>query len=172
MTVFTQSEFGQVYRHFDTNGDGTGEFEAIGDYRSAPMDFFFQPAPGKVVPVRRILFIMKGADIGKGGYGHADPLVNGITVQHTDAEGNIITLFTNSVPIRDESDWAGLCYNFDPKGKDAKAGRFTLGESGTPTVLKDRERIAVTLNDDFRHLTAHRWQAQAVEAKYLFTQPE
>ena len=90
-------------------------------------------------------------------------------MQHTDAEGNIITLFTNSVPIRDEADWAGLCYNFDPKGKDAKAGRFTLGESGTPTVLRDRERIAVTLNDDFRHLTAHHWQAQAVEAHYLDT---
>lgn len=172
MSVFSQSPFGQVYRHFDTNGDGSGAFDAIGDYRAAPVDFFFQPDPGEVIPVARILFIMKGPDIGKGGYGQALSLTNGITMQHTDAEGNVIVSFTDLVPIRDEADWAGLCYNFDPKGKDAKAGRFTVGESGLPTVLKNRDRFAVTLNDDFRHLTAHHWQAQAVEAKGLYTEPE
>ncbi len=172
MDVFTQSEFGQVYRHFDTNGDGTGDFDAIGDYSSAPVDFFFQAAPGEVIPVGRILFMLKGPGMGKGGYGQQDKLVNGITMQHTDADGTVITSFTDLVPIRDEADWAGLCYNFDPKGKDAKAGRFTVRESGTATVLRDRQRFAVTLHDDFRHLTAHHWQAQAVSADYLYTEPE
>lgn len=170
--AFTQNTFRQVYEHFDTNGDGTGEFEAIGDYRAEPVDFFFQAAPGKVVPIGRIIFTMKSPDMGKGGYGQSEPLVNGITMQHTDAEGNIITLFTSRVPIRDEADWAGLYFNFDPKGKDAKAGRFTVRESGMPTVLRNRERFAVTLNDDFRHLTAHHWLPQGVEAEYLYTEPE
>lgn len=173
--VFSQSDYTHNFGYLDTNGDKTGENNAIGDYSSSPEEFFIQPPAGAVWAIERMIVSIHGA-CGRAGYGSEEPLENGITVMTTTSGGDMILNLTNGVPIKDEMAWGALCYDVDHKdtGEDLTwvFVRWTFAKSGMPIVLRDQERLVVTLNDDMEHLAQHRFQAQGQIANYLFTPPE
>lgn len=181
MTVFSQSDFDHIFGYLDTNGDKTGTNNAIGDYSATPEEFFIQPPQGAVWAIERIIISIHG-QCGSSGYGSEDPLVNGITMKTTDSSGEMLLNLTNGVPIKDEMAWGALCYDVHlSETRDLPAepfaprwvfARWTFGKSGLPIVLRDQERLVVTLSDDMEHLTEHRFQAQGAIANYLYTPPE
>jgi len=71
---------GNIAKYLDTVGDGTGEINAIGDYSSAPVDFFYSPNANEVVLLNRVIITIEdGGSIDSGGYGNnSSPLTNGI----------------------------------------------------------------------------------------------
>ena len=175
MTVFSQSDFSHVFGYLDTNGDKTGTNNAVGDYSSTPEEFFIQPPQYAVWAIERIIVSIHGA-CGRSGYGSENPLANGISMKTTDSEGEMILNLTNGVPIKDEMMWGALCFDVSHKntGEDLTwvFARWTFGKSGLPIVLKDQQRLVVTLSDDMRHLTEHRFQAQGAIAEYLDSTPQ
>lgn len=175
MTVFSQSDFSHVFGYLDTNGDKTGTNNAVGDYSSSPEEFFIQPPEGAVWAIERIIVSIHGA-CGRAGYGSELPLANGISMKTTDSSGEMILNLTNGVPIKDEMAWGALCFDVNHKdtGEDLTwvFARWTFAKAGLPIVLRDQERLVVTLNDDMRHLAEHRFQAQGAIANYLNTPPE
>lgn len=170
MAVFDPSDFNHNFGFLGPSGlvnDGSGDENAIDNYLSAPVEFYMQPPVDAVWTIRRVIISIVG-DIGKDGYGHGDPLVNGITLQHTDSEGNLIVEFTSGVPVLVEDQWADYCFDVEPRGKLRKIARWTIGESGLPIVLEYQERLSVTLNDNFTHLSGHRFNTQGQIANYLY----
>lgn len=181
MGVFDPSDFSHIFGYLDTNGDKTGTNNAVGDYSGTPGVFFIQPPPGAVWTIERLIVSIHGM-CGQAGYGGEDTLANGITMKTTDSEGEMILNLTNGVPIKDEMAWGQLCYDVSYQGWERIPGqgqsgltwvfaRWTFGKSGLPIVLKDQQRLVVTLNDDLEHLTEHRFQAQGAIANYLYTPP-
>lgn len=170
MSVFDRSDYTHNFGYLDTNGDKTGEKNAVGDYSSTPEEFFIQPPLGSVWAIERIIVSIQGA-CGRAGYGSEFPLANGLSVKTTTSSGEMILNLTNGVPIKDEMAWGALCYDVMHKdtGEDLTwvFARWTFAKAGLPIVLEDQQRLVVTLNDDMRHLTQHRFQAQGQIANYL-----
>lgn len=160
-------EFKPFYLYLREAG---GNENAIGDYSEAPTEFVLQPPAGEVWRVNRIIVSIKG-DCGRGGYGQEATLASGISVKTTDSEGNILNDMTNGVPIIEEFQWGSQC--FDVKHHETNEdgtwvfARWTFGKTGVPENLKHQERLVVTLNDDFEHLTVHRFKADGKNLLYL-----
>ena len=175
MPAFDPSDYSHIFGYLDTNGDKTGVNNAVGNYSSAAEEFFIQPPEGAVWAIERIIVSIHGA-CGRAGYGSEAPLANGIAMKTTDSVGATLLDLTNGVPIKDEMQWGALCYDVAHKdtGEDLTwvFARWTFGKSGLPIVLKEQERLVVKLNDDMRHLTEHRFQAQGAIANYLYGIPE
>ena len=170
MAVFDRSDFTHIFAYLDTNGDSSGVFNGIGDYSSSPVDFFLQPPVDEVWAIERMIVSIRG-DCGRGGYGQAAALTNGIHIKTTNSAGDTLLDLDCVCPIKDEFQWGSLC--FDVKHHETNEGntwvfvRWTFGKAGLPIVLRHQDRLVVTLNDDFRHLTAHRFQVQGAIANYL-----
>jgi len=147
-----------------------GNENAIGDYSSVPAEFVLQPAGKDVWEVNRVIVSIQG-DCGRGGYGQEDKLVKGISVKTTDSAGNTLNDMTNGVPIIEEFQWGSQC--FDVKHHETNEdntwffARWTFEKTGVSTILKHRKKLVVTLNDDFEHLTVHRFKADGKNLLYL-----
>jgi len=171
MGVFDRSDFTHIFAYLDTNGDGSGVFNGIGDYSSSPADFFIQPPVNAVWAIERMIVSIQG-DCGRGGYGQEAALVNGIHIKTTNSAGDTLLDLDCACAIKDEFQWGALC--FDVSHKETNEGntwvfaRWTFGKSGLPVVLRHQDRLVVTLNDDFEHLSAHRFQVQGAIANYLY----
>lgn len=177
MGVFDRSDFTHIFAYLDTNGDKTGDNNAIGDYSSTPEEFFIQPPVDGVWTIQRLIVSIHG-QCGSLGYGSDDPLENGITIKTTDSSGDMLLDLTSGVPIKEEMAWGALCYDIqlsDTRDTPAEPfsprwvfARWTFGKTGLPLILRHQDRLVVTLNDDFEHLTAHRFQVQGAIANYLY----
>lgn len=174
MPVFDQSDFTHIFAYLDTNGDGSGVSNGIGDYSSSPVDFFIQPPVNAVWTIERMIVSIQG-DCGLGGYGQAAVLANGIHIKTTNSAGDTLLDLDCGCPLVDELQWGALCYDVKHHGANEQNGgntwvfvRWTFGKTGLPIVLRHQDRLVVTLNDDFEHLSAHRFQVQGAIANYLY----
>ena len=145
-------------KHLDTNGDGTGIKNAIGDYSVTPEIFYIQPSSTEIIRVWRMMVLVSGP---KGrfytdSYGSRDMLTNGVQVRAQDDSGTLID-FTDDVTIKTNGEWGQFCYD-----AEVYAGtlgnlntylrvRWTFANSGYPLRLvgANNERLEVVLNDDF-----------------------
>ncbi len=164
MTLHDLSKFYHVFEYLDTNGDGTGDSNAIGDYSSAPTDFFYQPGPGKVELITGMIVYMEGKDVGKGGYGNANVLTNGITMRTDNTVPEASMDLTVGVPILSEKQWQRLCYDLSPVSEESRVARCTFARSGLPLILSETDRLVVTLHDDFSHMDEHRFKIEGADA--------
>jgi len=175
MSVFDPSDYSHIFGYLDTNGDKTGTNNAIGNYSEFSEEFFIQPPAGAVWAIERLIISIHGA-CGRPGYGSELPLANGITMKTTTSTGDTLLNLTNGVPIKDEMAWGALCFDVSHKntGEDLTwvFARWTFGKSGLPIVLRDQERLVVTLSDNMSHLTEHRFQAQGAIANDIYVEPE
>lgn len=81
-----------------------GSPDAVGNYSGAAESFFFAPAAGELVALRRMLiFIEDGGSFDSGLYGNGLALTNGITINVKDAGGLLFTLTPE--PIKTNGGW-------------------------------------------------------------------
>ena len=165
-----------IYRYLDTNGDGTGTKNAIGNYTGEDgtleipaegvTSFFIQPAPGEIFRIQRMIVNVHDAQKFKPEeYGNLTALTNGIFVRVSN-NGTTLDL-TDGVPVKTNGSWGALC--FDAELYSAAAGngdylrvRWTFAASGYPIRLvgDNNDRLEVVLNDNFTGLLDHYFQVQ------------
>jgi hypothetical protein len=150
--TYTRAHFA---RRLDTNGDGTGTKDALGDYSSAQEIFFIQPPAGEIYDLARILIgIQDTGAMRAEGYGSdAAPLANGVALRVQDDAGTLMTLADPN--IKANGGWAFLCYDAQVLtwgvGDEMLAARYTFTKFGGVIRLRgdNNERLEVVLNDDF-----------------------
>ena len=147
-----------IYQHLDINGDGTGTKNAIGDYSGSAEIFYFQPAPGAIARINRLIVLIRAPKTSfyTDSYGSVGELANGVTIRVQDDTTTLVNL-TNGIPIKNNGNWGHYC--FDAELYPSTAGntdtylrvRWTFEKAGYPLRLvgDNNERLEVVLNDDF-----------------------
>ena len=155
------------YRFADLNGDGSGVYDAIGNYSGAPTPFYIQPAADEILRILRVVvFIRDSGSFKASGYGSVGgDLTNGIKVEVVDNSGTLIDL-TAQESIVTNAGWGSYCYDVDVKtwgtGDEVLLCRWTFGKAGFPLRLvgDNNERLEFILNDDFTFLVHHAFHCQ------------
>lgn len=160
------SEFYHVFEYLDTNGDQSGDTNAVGDYSDTPTEFFYQPAAGCVELISRMVIYMGGKDVGKGGYGNGDALTNGIRIQTANTIPEATMDLDGGRPIFAEKQWKRVCYDLSPVDEESRSARWTFAKSGLPLILSHEDRLVVTLHDDFSHMDEHTFMVHGSDASH------
>lgn len=158
-----------LYRFLDTDGDGTGTKNAIGDYSDTgdgETIFYIAPPENQVYEIARILPSVKDAgSFDSGNYGNGISLSNGVVIRVSDADGVLVDL-TDGNPIITNADWATLCYDVDissfGSGNEYLHARWTFSKAGQPIKLYGDagHKLEVVLHDDFSDLVSHYFMVQ------------
>jgi len=153
----------------DTNGDGTGVFEANGDYSETPTEFIIRPEPGHSIAIHRLVVQLRnGSVLDEDNYGGIPGLTNGVYLFMAD-NGEDIWRFPALAAVRANRDWAGLAHPTPLVVGLAPAETLycTLDFvklTGVPIVIADHKnhRLGVRLNDDFTGLLEQRFVVYGV----------
>ena len=154
-----------ISRFADTNGDGTGTFEAIGNYSGGATDFWIEPPAGEYWHIFRLIVELRDTGSFRAEYyGAGAALTNGIKIIHeVSAVENDLTAQSS---IKNNAQWASYCYDINNinfgAGDDFMVARWTFANAGTALELfgDTDDKIIVRLNDDFTGLNAHRFLIQ------------
>ncbi len=147
----------------DTNGDGTGVKNAIGNYSASPVDFkYIRPkgSEGDLFISSLVIHLQSPVKINGQGYGASMfPLINGITLFNKNEEAIMLRNLTSDIPVKTNSDWNryGGKTNVDPYtgGDYFFKATFRAVPPTEPLFLPPEHSIGVTLNDDFTGLISH-----------------
>ena len=155
-------------RYLDTNGDGTGTKDAVGDYSSAAETFFITPPAGKKYTISRMLIgVQDSGSFDAVKYGNGVTLTNGIGVATTDATVGVTVDLLDGTLIKSNAAWGFLCYDADVKswgaGDEFLLVRWSFDKSGVLLTLTENDALVVELNDDFTGLNAHMFLVQGYE---------
>jgi hypothetical protein len=154
---------GMVFRHLDTNGDGTGTKEMTGNYALSPEEFFFE-ADNVTFLYRMIVQYQDAGNIIARQYGAGIVLANGIDMEVRDRDDNVLIDLLDGIPITGNDDWAHVCYDLtigSALGSEKLfAARWTFAKSGCPIVLKPGEKLVARFNDDFSGLISQTYMVQ------------
>ena len=147
-------------RMLDTDGDGSGTTDAIGDYSGTnDTEFKFAPGAGEVARVHRMLVhVEDGGSFDSGAYGNNVSLTNGIEVGVSDGTSTLIDL-TDGHPVTTNADVNVMSFG---AGNEHMAVRWTFAKSGQPIRLDgdNGEYLYVKLNDDYTDLVHHHFNVQ------------
>ena len=156
----SSSGYGEVptplYRHLDTNGDGTGDKSAIGDYSSTPGIYYIQPGPNEIFRISRMMVLLSGkaTSMKTDTYGSVPALTNGVVVRVQNDSGTIIEL-TDGVPLKTNGCWGrvafdSVLYDSTSDSDSYLRVRWTFEKGGYPIRLdgSKNERLEVYLSDD------------------------
>lgn len=154
-----------LLRFLDTNGDGTGTKEALGDYSSAAEEFYIECPAGETYEIARlIIYIEDGAGMDIGKYGNITALTNGIEFE-ANLGGEALSL-DDGIPVKTNGDYKSLCYDQQidgtGSGNDVCAVRWTFTKKGIPITLAAGDKLIVKLNDSFIGLVHHTFFTQGV----------
>ncbi len=164
-----------VTQYLDTDGDGTGTNNAIGDY-TTPDDFYMQPAAGEDVLVARLIVHIADATIKAGDYGALSALSNGVDLTVV-LDGTTFNL-DGGVAVTTNAGWGSLCFDVEQKSWSASPTqeslviRYTFDkffhDQARPASAKDGillqghrdDKLVITLSDNLTGLAIHRFMAQ------------
>ena len=157
-----------ISRFLDTNFDGTGTKNAVGNYSGVEEKFGIQPATNQVYAIERmIVSIGDASGVRADRYGGlAGGLSNGISLRVENYTGTVYALTDSDSLITTNASWGAYCYDVELKtwgsGPELLVARWTFAKSGTPVWLNgsEGERLVVALNDDCSDLTDHRFLVQ------------
>lgn len=149
----------------DTDGDGGGTINAIGNYSGTADDFYIEAQAGERIGIARVIVqIEDSGAFDAGTYGNGVALTNGITVLVLDSENSTIIDLTGGEPIKKNSDWGRLCYDVQVldwgTGNEFCLARWTfsrMSDQGDPLILSEGQKLVFRLNDDFSGLVGHRF---------------
>ncbi len=151
----------EVYRLLDTNYDGTGTKNAVGDY-SSTMTHFGITDPNRHFHINRMLVQIEDAGaFATNGYGAiaAGVITNGVKVQLVNENEELMVDFTDGVFIKSNNDWARACYDVKLEnwatGNGAIHVRWTFRNAGYPIRVDKGHHFEVVLNDNFTALVSH-----------------
>jgi hypothetical protein len=161
---------------FMTEAAGGTLYLGTGNYSGGnTTDFAYQTGTGEISVIHRLIIsIGDSTAIRTDGYGGRAGLTGGITVKVEKEDGTTVVDLNdgNLIPIKTTADWAKLCYDlsiFDTGAglnSDYALIRWTFSRAGMPIILDDRDKLVITLNDDFVDLTDHTFKIQG----YKFSQ--
>jgi hypothetical protein len=165
-----------LFRILDTNGDGTGNKVANGNYSGAAEDFYIQPAQGETFVILHLgVVIHDSGTFGSDDYGAIlSGLTNGVQVLVTDSGGSTILDLCDGVNVKTNYEWGRFCDDVQLPtfgGAGVMFVRCKLFEAGRTIVLKDQERLIVRLNDDLTGLSGHQFSIQGYKATIGRTVP-
>jgi len=155
----------KIFHYLDTNGDGTGEKNAIGDYSGAGLTWFYYESTGYAEIHRMIISYEDGPGMRAERYASLPAaLPVGIFVKQIDSDLSEMLDLTDNEPITANAEWGELCYDIELKsygpGNEFILARWTFGQSGSPLALDQGQKLVVVLNDDFTGLVSHRFMVQ------------
>ncbi|MCU7840858.1 MAG: hypothetical protein KZQ94_15950 [Candidatus Thiodiazotropha sp. (ex Troendleina suluensis)] len=152
-----------IYRYLDTNGDGTGTKNAVGNY-TTETEFFIAPGLAYQYGLHRMIVSIQDASGSSAAeYGNiGSALTNGIKISVIDSSDNELLDLTDGLPIKTNAEWAAACYddtlNTWGQGNELFAIRWTFTkDSGDPLLIKPGNRFSVVLNDDLTGLVSHKF---------------
>lgn len=152
-------------RFLDTNGDGSGTVQAIGDFSGASVDFFITPPENIRFDINRILIqIVDMGPVDAGSYGNGITLTNGISFLLLDGS-TVLQDFMVGLPVLTNGDWGRFAFDIIDTsfgtGENYVSARWTFTRGGGPIKLNNLS-FAARLNDDFSGLVAHTFLVQGV----------
>lgn len=155
-------------RYLDTNGDGTGVKEVLGDYSSSPHEIFVQPAPGIVeFRVTRLLGLIRcSGQLRADRYGNQPELTNGIRLTIGTGPNLEDELFDamDGIPVKNNAAWAAMVTSVTEhsfgSGDNFLSVRWEVGAGAQPVVLFPGIRMSLKFNDDFSGLVSHTFNIQ------------
>ncbi len=156
-----------IYRLLDTNGDGTGTKNAIGDYSASPTEFFIENTDVEdgIILERMLIELQDGTGMRAGHYGTLGAaLTNGWEPVIKDDQDSVILRLGDNVPIKTNAGIGRVCYDVDVKswgaGDDVLVARWTFGRTGQPLFLPVGFKLSITFNDDLSGLVSHYFTVQ------------
>jgi hypothetical protein len=165
-----------IYQYLSTNGDGTGDIDAISDYSSGETQFFILPPENEIWQIERLMVsVFSDNGFEPDTYGNLSPLPNGLILDKRMGTDNVVIDITSSVPIKDNKGWAILAYdakvNQWGKDKELLSCRFTFAKTGGVLRLNGNknERLILTVSDDLTGLLSHRFfiQGHIIPTKHI-----
>ena len=163
----------RIDRFLDTNGDGTGTKNAVGNYSITPETFYIQPPSREEYHINRMLvYVEDTGNFSADNYGAlASPLSVGIDVRVADDNGAVYDL-TDGLFVKSNSEWGRHCFDVEyisfGTGNNFMHVRWSFFRAGPPVLIRgdSNERLEVVLNDDLSGLADHRFMVQGyVSAK-------
>lgn len=155
-----------VFRLLDTNGDGTGTTNAIGNYAAVDTPFFIMSSDAhQTFVINRLMTYIEdsGGSPSLATYGGLTALTDGLLVRVVRRGGKVIDLL-GGVPLKRNSDWQRTCYDVDiatfPAGNNYVHARWTFGRSGWPLVLRPLDKLEVVMRDNMTAFVEHTFFAQ------------
>lgn len=156
------------FEHYlDTNGDGTGVFNAIGDYSAAVTDFYYAPPVGVTVDIAKlIIHVADKTAFSFDGYGGlpAGTVVNGIEIL-VERLGVTVLHLTNGVPVKTNASLAHLNTDYSKitfaSNYEASSVSFDITSFDTPLQMHGDlgDKLIVRLHDPFIGLDDHHFIA-------------
>lgn len=161
--------FKHISTHLDSNGDGSGDHNANGDYSLGEEIFYIQPPEDENYEIHRIIVSIEDTSgMQASEYGNlATALATGVKLRLQDDTGTILD-FTNGDPITTNAQWSALCYDVDIKtwgaGNELLVARLTFKHFGQPVLLRGRnnERLEAVFNDNLSGLIEHHFMVQGL----------
>lgn len=152
------------YRFLDTNGDGTGTQNAVGDYSVTPDEFYFQPTHDTDL-YRLIIHIEDTTGFQAQDYGNiTSGLTNGYSLLVKDTAESTLLNLCDGQPIQTNAEIGRYCYDVDVKtwgaGNEVLQARWTFEKAGRPLYLSAGDRLSITFNDDLTGLIEHYFMIQ------------
>lgn len=165
-----------IWQFADTDGDGGGTIEAIGDYSAGGLgltEFAIAPGAGEIYRIARLLVtVTDTGSFDSGAYGNNVTLANGIEIHVRNGTPNgastLVQNLTGVVPIITNTDWAAYCYDLAlytfGAGPQVMVVRWTFSRAGVSVVLDGDagDYLAVRLFDDFTDLDGHVFNFQGI----------
>ena len=159
-------QFNLLHRFLDTNGDGSGNKDAIGNYLATPTDFYLQPPAGYIYRISRIIVSVEDTTVMQAQeYGNlGGPLTNGIAIKYTRNDEEIF--LTDDHTIKTNADWGAFAFDVDIKawgaGNEFLVTRWTFSKSGQFVRLVGNagDKLVASLSDNFTGLINHHFLAQ------------
>lgn len=150
----------QIYQLLSTNGDGTGDVLAIGDYSSEMVEFFVTN-PSRSLHISTMTIVIR--DVGlfaQDRYGTLVELTKGIRVNIKNDKSEIILDMTGGIAIKSNAAWSIMAFDTSPLPQGPGDGFFSVRwafnrESGSDIILLPGHRLSVELNDSFIGLIIH-----------------
>lgn len=156
-----------ISRYADTVGDGTGTFQATGNYAGNPTEFKLRAKATEHLSIERMIVSLRDGTINNNDvYAGAGVLTNGISVYVTDNDGTLLYYLTDpDEPVKRLAEWAHYCYDYNTwaglaAGEDNAAARWTFAKSGTPVELLPGWSVNVLCEDSLVALTEHKFLMQ------------
>lgn len=158
----------------DVDGDGTGAFNATGDYSDGGLgltEFGIQPGPGEIFDIARMIITIEDTgSFDSGSYGNNVTLTNGIAIEKRVGTINGASVLDQSLtgaqPIITNVGWGAYCFDVEVhtfgQGNEFLLARWTFLKAGVflRLVGDDDEYFAVRLHDDFSGLVDHGFNLQ------------
>ena len=152
--------------HLDTNGDGTGNKNANGNYSAVETRFTRAPGAGKILRIHKLIVAIEDSlGFSTSKYGNIAALTAGIGVEITGDNRDTIDLL-DGLQIKSNGDWAHNSFDVTLKewgtGDELLVVRWDFGKFGAPIRLigSSNDAFEVILNDNLTGLIGHHFMLQ------------